>query len=93
VVLLILFLIMWAVGGVLNYGLALGRFTHKFPWDKHLGFVLMISFFGPLALVGFLIAFQDISHWKLKPLTVEERWTEHQRLWPNLPRKYFDAEL
>lgn len=62
----------WLVCSFVAYGLTLGGFTYHFPYMNNLRESLLFPIFGPFtifAVVGVLGC-----HWRLRPISKEERW-------------------
>jgi hypothetical protein len=81
--------IAWLFCSFIDYGLFLGSFTHEFPDQLHTKAAITWSLiFGPFGLP--IVAVMGNGHWRVKPLTPEERWQAFHERWPILDRKYFN---
>lgn len=85
---LTLAILVWFLIGFLNYGLTLGYFTHLYPPANHMGIAVAFLLAGPFALPVSLI--DPPYHWRVIPLTTEERWQAYHRDRPNGNRDDFE---
>lgn len=83
--------VLWIVCGYLSYGYALGDFTSEFPADDNIGISVFMAAAGPFGLIAATVA-GGTNHWRLKPLTTEERYQHFHSEFPDLDRAYFDQK-
>lgn len=85
---ILLAVILWATCGYINWGYTMGYFSHAYPAANHTGVATIAAIAGP---VGLLPSLTNVPHhWRVKPMTVEERWEEFHRESPLLSREYFE---
>jgi len=80
----------WLGCSFLTYGFTLGEFSHLWPDQSNVEFVIPFSLFsGP---IGLLISAADgrFKYWQLVPYTREQRWEFFDKKFPSLGREYFD---
>lgn len=87
---ILVFLLLWGLSGLAGYGFTMGYFTKRYPAFDHTFTAMLIAIFGPLGLLAAII--KGDGSFRLKGLTKEERWAEHQRLWPTLSRAWFEKD-
>lgn len=83
------FVIAWAVVGFFNWGFTLGYFSHHFPHGQHVAFAASFAVAGPIAFFPIVLC-SWLRHWRITPLTVEERWLIFHKTFPPLSREYFE---
>lgn len=87
----LLLIVFWAVCGYVNYGYTLGSGTNEFPMIDNTGISLFLAATGPFGIPATLIG--GTKHWRLKPLTTEERYQYFHSEWPHLDRDYFNQKF
>ena len=83
-----LFVVGWLACSFVDYGLMLGHDTHRWPDQEAQSAAIFFAFPGPFTLPVVLLS--NPYHWRLKPLTTEERWGAFHELYPNLNREEFE---
>lgn len=86
---LLIIIAIWLGCGFVDYGLMLGYLTHLAPEQANVGFSVAAACGGPLSIPA-VLALTAPYHWRIKPLTTEQRWEEFDRQWPTLGRAYFE---
>jgi hypothetical protein len=82
--------LLWLACSYANWGLTMGYFSHEYPDQSNIGISTFNAFGGPFALPASLTL--QPRYWRVKPMTVEERWQAFHENFPHLTRAYFDAE-
>lgn len=75
---------------VINYGLILGLFTHKFPYQMHYDIAVAVAFAGPLGTPAAIVHSLPHFRFRLRHLSVEERWVHFHKTFPSLDREEFE---
>ena len=90
----LLIAVLWITCSLFNWGLFIGGFTYRFPQYDHRAPAAVFAVLGPFATPGELVAILIIDGWhfRMKPLTKEQRWEAFQNRFPGLDRDYFEKQ-
>jgi hypothetical protein len=81
--------VLWIACGYCAWGLTLGYFTYHYPADSNSGIAGSMAIFGPVGLLAAGLVYQP-HHWRVVPMTTEERWEAFHKSEPTASREYFE---
>lgn len=82
-------LVFWLTCSFFAWGFTMGSFTHSFPKGDHVGISAFMAIGGPFGLIISILCGHP-NHWRVKPMSTEERWQYFHKDNPELDREYFE---
>lgn len=83
------FVLLYVIIGVINYGATLYEFNKNFPYMKNLGIAIFMGVMGPVSIPAILI-YSGYEGFLFRPPTREQRWEKFRERFDILGREYFD---